>query len=166
MSTFTEGLSDIKDAVSQASSQWIAQADAAPEQAPAIATEHVLAALKQLDTFNNNLASIRKSIAEGVTTKQLAAPPAPAAAQQSTAELLDPEKHKVVVVHKVPRAFLDLVKAQFSIIESWMAPFLKLSQESAVDLKDLNSRVNEAFGRYHDLIERLEDASEKSESEH
>ena len=167
MSSFTEGLNDIKEAVSQASTQWLAQAESKPEQAPAIATEHVLAALQQLDTFNNNLASIRKTISNGIPTKQqaLAAPANPSRPQPSTAELLDPEKHKVVVVHKVPRAFLDLVKAQFSIIESWMAPFLKLTQESAVDLKDLYSRVDDAFDQYHTLIERLEHAAEESETE-
>ena len=165
MSTFSDGLNDIKDAVSNASAQWLTQATNEPEQAPAIATEHVMAALAQLDSFNNNLAAIRKTIARGVPTKRAkisSRVPVPTPTnQKTTAELLDPDKHKVVVVHKVPRAFLDLVKAQFGIIESWMAPFLKMTQESNVDLKDLNQRVDQAFGRYHDLIERLETASEK-----
>ena len=173
MATFSDGLNEIKDAVSLASAQWLAQAKQMPEQAPTIATEHVTTALKQLETFNDNLAAIKQTIAQGVSTtpSPAAAAPTPETSQaadgrqQTTSELLDPEKHKVVVVHKVPRAFLDLVKAQFGIIQSWMTPFLKLSQESAVDLKDLNARVDDAFGRYHDLIARLEHAAEKGDAE-
>ena len=158
MTTFTDGLNDIKESLNAAAAQWLERSDSAA--APAIASEHVTAALGQLMAFNENLAAIKETIANGSVAA--AAGDGRAA---GTADLLDPEKHKVVVVHKVPRAFLDLVKAQFGIIESWMSPFLKLSQKSAIDVEGLHQRIDEAFGRYQDLIQRLEAAASKSAEE-
>jgi hypothetical protein len=156
MTTFTDGLGEIREALNHAAAQWLERSDESGR--PAIATEHVTAALRQLTAFNENLAAIKDTITNGGLPASYADGHAP-----TTAELLDPEKHKVVVVHKVPRAFLDLVKAQFGIIEGWMAPFLELSQKSAIDVEGLHERIDEAFGRYQDLIQRLEAASKSPE---
>jgi hypothetical protein len=158
MTTFTDGLNDIKDALNVAAAHWLDRSDKPSE--PAISSEHVAAALGQLTAFNENLAAIKDTIINGGL-------PATHGDRHpsTTAELLDPEKHKVVVVHKVPRAFLDLVKAQFGIIESWMSPLLKLSQKSAIDVEGLHERIDEAFGRYQDLIQRLEAAASKTAEE-
>ena len=73
--------------------------------------------------------------------------------------LSTPPQHQVQVVYKVPRVFLDVIKAQFSIMERWLEPVIQLSEKQGADTDALVKSVDLAFKRYEALIERMETAS-------
>ena len=77
----------------------------------------------------------------------------------SSPGLTTPPAHQVQVVYKVPRVFLDVIKAQFMIMERWLEPVVKLSEQQGADTDALAKNVDLAFKRYEALIQRMETAA-------
>ena len=108
------------------------------------------AALSHLSSFNDNLSKIGEYLSQmqaGGTAGS------PSSAGLSTVP------HEVKVVYKVPRVFLDVIKAQFMIMERWLEPVIQLSEKQGADTDALAKNVDIAFKRYEALIERMETAA-------
>jgi hypothetical protein len=142
MTQFTEGLGDIKDVLSTGMMQLSTPPAASSPPANPHASQ-LEAAVQHLSKFNENLSRIGEALS-GAT---FAAPNAAATA------------HQVQVIYKVPRAFLDVIKAQFQIMERWLEPVAKLAEQQGADTSELVKNVDLAFKRYETLIQRMEGAA-------
>ena len=142
MTQFTEGLGDIKDVLSTGITQLSAPKDAAATP-PEASSPQLDSAVQHLASFNDNLSKI----GEALSNTAFGTPNAAAAA------------HQVQVVYKVPRVFLDVIKAQFLIMERWLEPVVKLAQKQGNDTDELVKNVDLAFKRYESLIQRMESAA-------
>ncbi|MCA9162872.1 MAG: AAA family ATPase, partial [Planctomycetales bacterium] len=65
---------------------------------------------------------------------------------------------KVTVQHKVPRVVLDVVRAQFELMQSWMAPVLNAANLQSSDIQRLQASIDRCLNNYAGLLEDLEAA--------
>lgn len=156
MTQFSEGLGDIKsvlaEGLSQLSNAAAKQASTPEPVTPAEAGEskQLAVALGHLSSFNDNLSKIGESLSQMQGT---------VAGSSNGAGLATPSSQQVQVVYKVPRVFLDVIKAQFMIMERWLEPVIQLSEKQGADTDALAKNVDLAFKRYEALIERMETAA-------
>ena len=70
---------------------------------------------------------------------------------------------KVEVVTKVPKQFLDVIKAQFAVLQTWFEPLAKLTEMRGQEVDSLRQAIHESRQRYEDLLQRIEtDVRKKS----
>ena len=143
MTTFSEGLNDIKNVLSAGMSQLVDEGSRQKHSESGPSSAQLAEAIEHLAAFNKNLQAIGASIAEG--------------RQQA----MSPAEQKVQVTYRVPRVLLDVIKTQFAIMESWLQPVVELSKNSSLDTTKLTQSVDEAFQKYEALIERMQEASQK-----
>lgn len=141
MTTFSDGLADIKGVLEQGIASQVGDR-AAPSAGN---SEQFAAAMSQLADFNETLTKIGKALSDSSRSAADAAPTA----------------QQVQVVYKVPRAFLDVIKAQFLIMERWLEPVVQLSEKQGLETTELAKNVDQAFKRYEALIERIETTMQK-----
>ncbi len=98
--------------------------------------------------------------------EKLASIKSPPLAPQITAE---PQAAKaaqtptqIKVINKVPRAFLDVIEAQFNIMQDWMKPLLKLTDDHSADAQHLKKAIDDTYSRYEKLLQRMEEAARKA----
>ena len=151
MTTVSEGLNDIKGVLTEGVARLSPEpADVQDENGAGQGSNPQLGeAIGHLAAFSQQLQSIKESLTDGLSKMgQVAA----------SADSKPPQQ--VQVVYKVPRAFLDVIKAQFAIMESWLEPIVSVSKGTSADASKLTHTVDEAFRRYEALIQRMEDASQ------
>jgi hypothetical protein len=152
MSVFSEGLYGIKQSLDAGMSHLLKpEANGDDEH---LARVQIAQAVAHLAAFNQNLASIKASLDSGSEAlgKFMTAPPA-AHAVEAPREV---QEHKVQVVNKVPKAFLDVIKTQFDLMQGWMRPLLQLTETHTAETRALKSAVEQVNERYQQLISRLE----------
>ena len=162
MTLFSEGLGDIRNVLTEglatlASPNEQPEASGEPNLSPMITD-----AVSQLSQFNTGLLEIKHALMDGVT--ELKNAPAAAAAPSgamSNSPGGKPPIQQIQLIHKVPRVFLDVIKAQFAIMQSWMKPMMLMSQDSKINSKQLKMSIDQAFARYDQLIDKMESASSK-----
>lgn len=65
---------------------------------------------------------------------------------------------RVVVQHRVPRELLDVVRSQFEVMNTWLAPLLAASEGQRRDLNQLQHAVQTCLANYGGLLQQLESA--------
>ena len=80
---------------------------------------------------------------------ELAAPPTPAAPQPA------PLPPKIQVVNKIPKAFLDIIRTQFYILQTWIEPLMRLAEATDIGGKDFRKAVKKSNAQYQELLEAL-----------
>ncbi|MEM7311980.1 MAG: DNA repair ATPase, partial [Planctomycetota bacterium] len=106
LSDFTKGLDEIRTVIASGMSQ-MAEAQAADTTSDQLAT-----ATAHLAKFTDGLEAIQQSLAAGISHMETAAEnPAP------------PQEMRVF--YRVPRPFLEIIKAQFTIMKGWLEPITK-----------------------------------------
>jgi len=153
ITTVSDGLNAIRQSVHESAQLMIARNQSREDETAV--NEPLTGILEQLDRFNESFADMNQRMAAGDSGLSHAS------SEQVKLAAIDAAS-SVKVVHRVPRVFLDLVKMQFGIIESWIKPFLELSQTSSVDVRELHERIDEAMKGYQETISRLEEASKTS----
>ena len=147
MTTFSEGLNEIKNALTAGVSQLASNPASGASTAQENSSVQLAAAIEHLAAFNENLQSISESIEK---SQQLAS---------------SPPEQKVQVAYRVPRVLLDVIKTQFAIMENWLHPIVEISKNSSLDAGKLTQSVDEAFQKYEALISRMQDSSTLSPPE-
>lgn len=146
MTQFSEGLGDIKDVLSAGLNQAAEVAKTRSATAEPVTDPKPLEiAIHHLSSFNDNLSKIGEALGSMNVG---------AANHQGLGQ--GPSAQQVQVVYKVPRVFLDVIKAQFLIMERWLEPVIQLSEKQGADTDTLAKNVDMAFKRYEALIERME----------
>ena len=164
MSTFADGLAEIQATLSKGIDVLVPMetvqeesSDAATEPSPMekLTLSQVNAAVDELGKFNHTLNEIKGLFAERKSSSQKV--------EQSTGEIqkLPPMEHKVQVVNKVPTAFMEVIKSQFRILQTWLAPILALADQLP-DSNEFKSAVEKTVKRYEHIFKKLrDDASEQ-----
>ncbi|MCA9218206.1 MAG: AAA family ATPase, partial [Planctomycetales bacterium] len=151
LTTFTDGLQQIKETL-EVGVERISSTDKPPQE---VAITGLGDALQSLTHFNDSLANINSSLDKLLATSSQ--PTAAAVAKGS------PLPQEIRVINRVPGAFLEVIRAQFGLIQAWMKPIQNLPAEKQEDYALLTRSLDEAFKKYEQLIRKTEadTASEK-----
>jgi len=157
MTTVSEGLISIKKAVESGMTQMVA---ASAEDTSAVQIE---TAVTELGKFNKTLTGIKKLMKEGVKTQGVAgtvAPTGPAA--NVTDKGNDPIE--VEVINKVPTIFLDIIRNQFRVLQTWMDPILAMA-EALPEAKGIRDAAKVTELNYSELLEKIQKFKEENPGE-
>lgn len=61
----------------------------------------------------------------------------------------------IEVINKIPTAFLDVIKAQFSLMQQWFEPVLKMTGSASNDVRTLQATMAETLSRYEKLVDKI-----------
>ena len=152
MTTVSDGLVSIKQAVEAGMTEMVAassQEDASAEQ--------LQTAIAELGKFNKTLTGIKKLMKDGIKTQGVAAAGiAPVAAASPAANVHDKgmDPIEVEVINKVPTIFLDIIRNQFRVLQTWMDPILAMA-EKLPEAKGINDAARVTERNYSDLLEKI-----------
>jgi hypothetical protein len=113
-------------------------------------------AVAELSKFNTSIDGLRDVVSEG-----MAAGMANAAKSQSVAPV---GQQKIEVVNKVPNIFLDIIRNQFRVLQTWMDPILKLA-EMFPDAEGLQKAASATERNYAKLIKQIGDTQTEQQSD-
>ena len=114
MSTFSDGLHDIKKAL-DGGLKILAEDNGDANTMQTVAMREIGHAVAELAKFNEKMDTIGGSIGDLVKTTRRGIKE-----QRS----LD---HKIQVVNKVPFAFLDVLRNQFRVMQTWIEPIMRIA---------------------------------------
>ena len=92
--------------------------------------------------FNQSLIEIKEIISEGIATRNVDAQG-------------QPVEHKIEVVNKVPNAFLNVLRNQFRVLQTWMGPILELA-DSMPQAKGLKAAAKATEKNYQQILRKIE----------
>ena len=157
LTTFSEGLNDIRSTLDNGVKQ-LAQGDDDQANVLQNATmQQVAHAVAELAKFNSTLGEMKTMMGEGIKTSSSIVgaggkAPAPAA----------PMQQKIEVVNKVPNIFLDIIRNQFRVLQTWMDPILKLA-EVFPEAEGLREAAKATQQSYDKLIKQIGDQDPQTE---
>ena len=117
MSTFSEGLSEIRSTLAKGVQQLIeaTQIEEGSETLQTATIRQVTHAAGELAKFNENLNEIKLAIENQFQQDPLRA---------------KASNQKIQVVNKIPEAFLEVMRNQFRVLQTWMEPILELAENN------------------------------------
>ena len=152
LTTFSEGLNDIRTTLDNGVKQ-LSQGDDDQANVLQNATmQQVAHAVAELAKFNSTLGEIKTMMGEGIKTSSSITGAATAAV---------PTQQKIEVVNKVPNIFLDIIRNQFRVLQTWMEPILTLA-EAFPEGKGLRDAAKATQQNYEKLIKQIGDQDPKT----
>ncbi|MFT7631653.1 MAG: hypothetical protein ACI87E_002692 [Mariniblastus sp.] len=151
LTTFSEGLYDIRKSLDAGVKHLTGDADDNPIETATL--QQVGHAVSELAKFNITLDEIKTMMGEGIKTSSDTAAAAQPAAMQ-----------KIEVVNKVPNIFLDIIRNQFRVLQTWMDPILKLS-EVFPEAEGLKKAAQATQRNYDKLIKQIGESSDAEPEE-
>ena len=146
MSTFTTGLGDIKRTLDAGVDRLTDSKQQADSQFQTATVKEVAQAVTELANLNATLMGIKS---------EFGSLPATASAPASNAASGPIEKQQIEVINKVPNIFLDIIRNQFRVLQTWMEPILKLSEVFA-EAEDLKKAAKLTEANYKQLLEKIQ----------
>ena len=70
------------------------------------------------------------------------------------------EDRKIEIINKVPNIFLDIIRNQFRVLQTWMEPILKLS-EVFPEADGLKRAADATRENYEKLIDQIGEARDE-----
>ncbi|MEM7456303.1 MAG: DNA repair ATPase [Planctomycetota bacterium] len=140
LTTFSDGLNQIRGVLDMGVGKIV---DAQTEEANVLQTatmREISHAVGELATFNKTLDEIKDLISDG------------AIAGDDTA---GSSTQKVQVINKVPDVFLEVMRNQFRVLQTWMEPILNLA-ESMPEASQLGSAARATGDSYEEMIGKIE----------
>ena len=154
MTTVSDGLVSIKKAVESGMTQMVA-ASAEDTSAAQIET-----AVAELGKFNKTLTGIKKLMKDGVKTQGVAGAVIPGANVSDKGN--DPIE--VEVINKVPTIFLDIIRNQFRVLQTWMDPILAMA-EALPEADGLTEAAKVTERNYSDLLDKIQKFKDQNPGE-
>jgi hypothetical protein len=146
MTSFSEGLHQIQRAVRQGVHQLTSQREENDPQVLQSATlQQVSQAVLELAKFNQTLETLADRLTEV------------SGSPSSESGTRDP--HTIQVVNRIPPVFLDVIRNQFSVLQTWVEPIIELAATHP-NAKNLVKSVKLTKRNYQKLIDRI--ASEEN----
>ena len=103
----------------------------------------ITSAVGELINFNKTLSDMKTIMNDGIQTKS------------SSAGLPEvPVPQKIEVINKVPNIFLDIIRNQFRVLQTWMEPILTLSN-SLPEAEGLREAAIATQQNYEHLIDKI-----------
>lgn len=62
---------------------------------------------------------------------------------------------RIEVVNKVPRQFLDIIRAQFLVLQNWFEPLMKATEMRGVEAEQLRAALKTSLERYEELLKKM-----------
>jgi hypothetical protein len=154
MTTFSEGLNDIRTTLDKGMQHFVdAQGEDTIQNATMREVSHAVA---ELAKFNSTLDGIREILGDGIAGGLAASMATPAAAA--------PSQQKIEVVNKVPNIFLDIIRNQFRVLQTWMGPILQLA-ELFPDAEGLQKAAEATERNYQKLIQQIATSEAEKDQE-
>ena len=140
MSAFSDGLAEIRATLSKGVQQLVdSQAeDGNNETLQAATMREVSHATAELAKFNQRLDEIKQVIESGFSQ------------QPSTKS----SKQKIQVINKIPDTFLEVMRNQFRVLQTWMEPILELADANP-NASGLISAAKATEAHYSETIEKV-----------
>ncbi len=154
LGSFSDGLDAIKKTLRNGVEQMLlaGQADEKPLTAAfdAGTTAAINALVEQLGAAKDE---IRQALARAAEARA-----AEAAAQEQT-----PAPQEIHIVSKIPNAVLNVMRHQFRLMEGWLEPLQKQSQQQGDELQKLCKIMAATLGKYNTLVEMLEKSAREKD---
>ena len=124
-------------------------------------SEHLVGAVEQFAGFSETLDSIQQSltsVTELGNLKKIASDmdavktASEHQIKESKAIKLGKRPYKINVVNRIPSAFLDVISAQFTVLQSWVEPMAKMQ---TLEAEQFRRAVEATFERYKELVEHV-----------
>ncbi|MCA9185109.1 MAG: AAA family ATPase, partial [Planctomycetales bacterium] len=117
--------------------------------------------IAQMTTFSEGLHHIREALVAGARqlVEQKQHPPVPVVSDPTPPPAPQIQVPQIQVAYKVPKVFLEVIKAQFAVMDGWIQPFLQLSRSTQADTESLRQSVHQAMQAYSALIAKMEKAN-------
>ena len=152
LTTFSEGLHDIRSTLDKGVKQLSGTSE--PSTIETATMNQVGHAVSELAKFNETLAAMKTMMGDGIKTS----------ASGIGAAAATPQEHKIEVVNKVPNIFLDIIRNQFRVLQTWMEPILKLS-EVFPEADGLKKAAQATQRNYEKLINQIGESSNQPPKE-
>ena len=150
MTTFSEGLHEIRKTLKTGVDQIAAQSAGDGNTFEMATMQQMGHAVAELSKFNGTLDDIKGLVGSGV-------PAAPVTSSSPTGSsptrITDPIE--VEVINKVPTIFLDIIRNQFRVLQTWMEPILKLA-EVFPQAEGLRQAADVTEANYEELLEKIQ----------
>lgn len=154
MSTFTSGLGDIKRTLDAGVDRLAESKQQADSQFQSATIKEVSQAVVELANLNETIGNIRSEFGNMQT----------AFAPNASVASGPIEKQQIEVINKVPNIFLDIIRNQFRVLQTWMEPILKLSEVFA-EAEDLKKAAKLTEANYKQLLEKIQRPEREIESD-
>ena len=147
LTSFSEGLHDIRSALDTGVQHLTAK------QAP---TDTETATLNQVGQVVNELSNFNKSLEQMKTMLESGAMPVSSGVTPgaATPTQMAPGEQKIEIINKVPNIFLDIIRNQFRVLQTWMEPILKLS-EVFPEADGLKRAADATLENYDKIIDQI-----------
>ncbi len=146
MTTFSDGLHDIRKAVESGVNRIteIGKEDEGSETLQAVTIREIGHAVAELVKFNEKLGAIHETMDNSVRQE---------AESQSSGD------KKIQIINKVPNAFVEVMRNQFRVLQTWMEPLIRVA-ESLPEAEGLVQAAKKTEKSYEKMIERIEGQDE------
>ena len=153
LTTFSEGLNDIRTTLDNGVKQLTQGDDDQANVLQNATMQQVAHAVAELAKFNSTLGEMKTMMGEGIKTSSAITGPG--------GQPPVPTQQKIEVVNKVPNIFLDIIRNQFRVLQTWMDPILKLA-EVFPEAEGLREAAKATQQNYDKLIKQIGDQDPKS----
>jgi hypothetical protein len=151
MTTVSEGLISIKKAVESGVSQLASSTDDA-------SAAQMGMAVSELTKFNETLSGIKQLMNDGIKTEGTSVP---VAAPAANVHDKGSDPIEVEVINKVPTIFLDIIRNQFRVLQTWMDPILAMA-EALPEARGVGDAARITERNYSDLLEQIKKFKEEN----
>lgn len=142
LTTFSEGLYEIRSSLDDGVKLLTSKNDE-PNSTELETMSQISNAVGELINFNKTLSDMKTIMNDGFQTKSTEAGSTPVPASQ-----------KIEVVNKVPKIFLDIIRNQFRVLQTWMDPILRLS-DAFPEADGLKEAAIATQQNYEHLIDKI-----------
>ena len=180
LSSFSDGLLDIRETLSKGVDQLVdsASAENTGSDSDGLLT-HVGDVKTSIDQLRAALDAGVQHMAEAKSAAAATEAPVesePAVSTEAIVQLteelralttgavpIDPDRptQRVSVMHRVPREILSVLTNQFELMDQWMKPVLETTSQNSDAINQLQGTLDDCLSNYSALIEKLEAARDR-----
>jgi len=170
MSTFTDGLNDIRSTIDHGVKQLTPGDQESENTLQAVTVREIGHAVAELAKFNESMVEIKSAIDSHVQNSNSQSEQTAKALEAAFTKLNTQSEQiggnsespnsneplKIQVVNRIPHAFMDVLRNQFRVLQTWMGPILELA-DAMPEAKGLKSAARKTRKNYEKLINKIED---------
>jgi len=143
LSTFNDGIGKIHEVLAAATADQPTPSE--DELSGTNVAQHV-------DALTQRLTAIQQTLTDGVgQLVELGRAESPA--------------QNVNVMYRIPRPFLNIVKTQFALMQSWVEPIVEIAENSNANTTKLRAALEKVLTQYSSMVNSLEQAKDATELE-
>ena len=155
LSTFSDGLGKIQTTLDKGVTRLVSAQEEEPSAFEKVSMQQVSHAVVELAKFNASLADVKSIVADMQQDRDPNQPDsASKVARDAAAVAPAPVQQKIEVINKVPPIFLEVIRNQFRILQTWMEPILALA-ESLPEADGFKQAMSATAQNYDEFFEKV-----------